>query len=115
MSTAVDARRRPNLWSYISFGSPRRRSISLPTRSNLGPDNSGRDDGTRKNLWGNGSADAYRDATMTGGQRARFLKTGGVAFFVFLILYLVTSRSSNGVRNVADGTISPPYLSRGPD
>ena len=40
---------------------------------------------------------------MTGGQRARLLKTGGVIAFVLLLLYLFTSRDITGVRDVAEG------------
>ena len=40
---------------------------------------------------------------MTGGQRSRYLKTGGIAFFVFLVLYLITSRNNVGVRDVVNG------------
>lgn len=40
---------------------------------------------------------------MTGGQRARLLKTGGVIAFVVLLLYLFTSRDGAGVRDVVQG------------
>ena len=40
---------------------------------------------------------------MTGGQRARLLKTGGVIAFVVLLLYLFTSRDVASVRDVAEG------------
>ena len=40
---------------------------------------------------------------MTGGQRARLLKTGGVIAFVVLLLYFFTSRDGAGVRDVAEG------------
>ena len=104
MSTASDARRRPSLWSYISFGSPRRRSISLPTRNNIDLPGDDKLGSARRNLWGGSEAEAYRDASMTGGQRSRFLKTGGLAFLVFLVLYFLTSKSSAGVRDVVTGT-----------
>ena len=41
---------------------------------------------------------------MTGGQRARLLKTGGVIAFIVLLLYLFTSRDSAGVRDIVKGT-----------
>ena len=40
---------------------------------------------------------------MTGGQRARLLKTGGVIAFVVLLLYLFTSRDGAGVKDVIQG------------
>lgn len=40
---------------------------------------------------------------MTGGQRARLLKTGGVIAFVVLLLYLFTSRDGAGVRDMVQG------------
>ena len=88
MSTAIDARRRPNLWSYISFSSsPRRRSGSLPTR------NSHHDPYEKADRhYNNGSingptaaVERIQEAWMTQSQRSRYLKAGGIiAFFVFL-------------------------------
>ncbi|MCJ1381239.1 Guanosine-diphosphatase [Xylographa soralifera] len=102
MSTGVDARRRPSLWSYISFNSsPRRRSVTLPTRN-------GQHDPYEKaqRHTSNGSAngpagavEALKTAWMTQSQRARFLRTGGlIAFFIFLFFLL----SPNGRANVGD-------------
>jgi len=45
--------------------------------------------------WGRGRADTldgYREASMTGGQRSRFLKTGGIIVFILLLFYLLSSR-----------------------
>ena len=42
---------------------------------------------------------------MTGGQRARLLKTGGVIAFVVLLLYLFTARDGAGVREMVKGTL----------
>lgn len=42
---------------------------------------------------------------MTGGQRARLLKTGGVIAFVVLLLYLFTSRDGAGVSDIVKGTL----------
>ena len=41
---------------------------------------------------------------MTGGQRARLLKTGGFIAFVVLLLYLFNSRNGAGVSDMVDGT-----------
>lgn len=40
---------------------------------------------------------------MTGGQRARLLKTGGVIAFVVLLLYSFTSRDGAVVRDMVKG------------
>ena len=104
MSTAFDARRRPSLWSYLSFNSkPRRRSVSLPKHETPSP-NSSKENTPQKGSWGRaGNLEGYKEASMTGGQRARLLKTGGVIAFVVLLLYLFTSRGGAGVRDVVEG------------
>ena len=103
MSFASDARRRPNLWSYISFGSPRRQSSSLP-RPN-GQDLQDKEDGLRRTLWSNGQSPpspGQNDAWMTGGQRSRFLKLGGLIATVVFLFYLFTSRGGVGSVGVQD-------------
>ena len=40
---------------------------------------------------------------MTGGQRSRLLKTGGLIVLVLMFLYLFTSRDSAGVRDLVKG------------
>ncbi len=103
MSTAFDARRRPSLWSYLSFNSkPRRRSISLPKHETPSPDS--KENTPPKGSWGKaGNLEGYKEASMTGGQRARLLKTGGVIAFVVLLLYLFTSRDGAGVGDMVNG------------
>ena len=112
MSTAVDARRRPNIWSYISFGSPRRRSISLPKPNGHSVEN--KDDAFRRKIWDDGHArnvsGSYRDASMTGGQRSRLLKTGGLIVAVFFLFYLLSSRDSAGVRDLVKGLLQSPSV-----
>ena len=105
MSTTFDARRRPSLWSYLSFNSkPRRRSGSLPRHETPTPD-SGKDNIPQKGSWGRaGNLEGYKEASMTGGQRARLLKTGGAIALVVLLLYLFTSRDGAGVRDIVEGT-----------
>lgn len=103
MSIAFDARRRPTLWSYLSFNSnPRRRSGSLPRHET--PSLESKENTPSKGSWSRaGNLEGYKEASMTGGQRARLLKTGGVIAFVVLLLYLFTSRDVAGVRDVAEG------------
>ena len=103
MSTAFDARRRPTLWSYLSFNSnTRRRSGSLPRHETQSSES--KEIAPPKGSWGRaGNLEGYKEASMTGGQRARLLKTGGVIAFVLLLLYVFTSRDVAGVRDVAEG------------
>ena len=109
MSTGLDLRRRPGLWSYFSFGStPHRRSVSSPERHEL--DKQEREDTVTKSNWGGrGRADTlegYRTeppTSMTGGQRSRYLKTGGFIALVLFLLYLFSSRGGDGVRDIVNG------------
>ncbi|MCJ1394792.1 Guanosine-diphosphatase [Xylographa bjoerkii] len=102
MSTGVDTRRRSSLWSYLSFtSSPRRRSVTLPTR-NSQHDPFEKADRHTSNGSATGPAstlESFKTAWMTQSQRARFLRTGGViAFFLFLFFLL----SRNGGANMGD-------------
>ena len=101
MSTAVDARRRPSLWSYISFSSaPRRRSVSLPTRNNV--DVHEKDDRRR-----NAKLDYTDEGRMTQSQRSRYLKTGGVLAFIFFLLYLLAPNHGTNIGDVVKGMKLP--------
>ena len=104
MSTAL-ARQRPNLWSYLSFNGPRRRSSSLPKPNKYVQEDN--DDPLRRNIWGNGSdrVDSYRQVSMTGGQRSRWLKLGGLFAFVLLLMYMLNSRNA-GVKDSLHGVLS---------
>lgn len=106
MSTAFDVHRRPSLWSYLSFNSkPRRRSVTLPKHETLSPDS--KENIAPKGSWGRaGNLEGYKEASMTGGQRARLLKAGGVIAFVVLILYLFTSKDGAGVRDMVQGMLN---------
>lgn len=45
--------------------------------------------------WGRGRADTlegFREASMTGGQRARFFRTGGIIAFIVLLFYIFSSK-----------------------
>ncbi|KAI9742113.1 MAG: Guanosine-diphosphatase [Cirrosporium novae-zelandiae] len=94
MSTAIDARRRPNLWSYISFSSPRRRSVSLPTRN-------ANDPFEKADRHHNNSAGPYppRSFSMTQGQKSRYIKTGAVVAFVLFLLFLIAPSDRTNVRD----------------
>lgn len=95
MSSGVDVQRsRPGIWSYIPFAGPRRRiSVSLPRSEPV----SQRDDPYEKpdrhaRLRSTSMNDFKTAATMNGGQRARYLKTGGFLAFLALVLYLIAPR-----------------------
>ena len=58
---------------------------------------------------GRGRADTlegYRTepASMTGGQRSRYLKTGGVIALVLFLIYLFSSKENVGVSNIVKGS-----------
>ncbi|KAL8696643.1 MAG: hypothetical protein Q9224_002689 [Gallowayella concinna] len=109
MSTGVDARRRPGLWSYISFASsPRKRSVSLPKpNNNHGRDPYGKEKRQRNSGWGTASSNIVEninESRMTGGQRSRLLKTGGIIAFVVFLLYLFApSNTTGGVKELVKG------------
>ena len=60
--------------------------------------------------WGRGRADTlegYREASMTGGQRSRLLKTGGIIAFIVLLFYLLSGKDAAAVKGLvkSPGTI----------
>ncbi|KAI4098083.1 MAG: hypothetical protein L6R37_006693 [Teloschistes peruensis] len=118
MSTSVDARR-PNLWSYISFSSsPRKRSVSLPKpNNNHGQGPYKKASKYRSSGWSTAPADTLeniKDSYMTGGQRSRLLKTGGIIAFVVFLLYLFApSNTADGVRDIVTGHVSTGSSSAG--
>ena len=103
MSTSVDARRRPGIWSYISFSSsPRRRSITLPTRN--GDENPYLKEERRRSN-GAGILDTHPEGRMTGGQRSRRLKTGGIVAIVLVLLFLFSSSERENVKDLVKGAL----------
>lgn len=120
MSTAVDARRRPDIWSYINFGSSsRRRSVSLPTRSSANDPFEKANRHQRTNGHANGSTgvvDNIKGALMTQSQRSRYLKTGGIIAFIILLLFFLAPGERASVREFV-GSTSPSRMivfDRGP-
>lgn len=74
--------------------------MSLPTRNSYDP--YGREIRHRANGWTQSSAGTVgrvKEAWMTQGQQARFLKVGGVFFLVGLLLFLLSSGGDTGVGN----------------
>ena len=50
-----------------------------------------------------GTLEGYKESSMTGGQRSRYLKSGGIIALILLLLYLFGSRNSDGVREIVKG------------
>ena len=100
--------RRPNLWSYISFGSPQQQSYSLPTQNPLSLGDPDKVASPKRGILSGGRADAY---AMNGGQRSRLMK-GGLVFLVFILLYLFTTRNTASVLNLGNGMSSSTSMPR---
>jgi guanosine-diphosphatase len=91
MSTSVDSRRRPSLWSYISFGSnPRRRqSVSLPTNHN--GDHDPFEKANRHSRSNHKSTlSAVNAAWMNQTPRAKFFRLGGILIFLAFLFFLLS-------------------------
>ncbi|KAI9847657.1 MAG: Guanosine-diphosphatase [Thelocarpon superellum] len=114
----ANVRRRPNLWSYFSFGSstPRRTSISLPTQNSVDDPFEKADrhvDGAATSSVG--FPNHANPARMTQGQRSRYFKVvGGILFVLLVLFYLGPSRDKVGqfVGSQSQGgqTISDPAI-----
>ncbi|KAF2259266.1 guanosine-diphosphatase [Lojkania enalia] len=91
MSSGVDVRRRPGIWSYFSFNSgPRRRiSVSLPRNNDPHSDPFEKPDRHSQHRTTESASfmTDFKGAGMNQGQKLRFLKTGGIIAFVLLIFY----------------------------
>jgi len=98
MSSGVDVHRRPTIWSYFSFAGPRRRiSVSLPrsvTETVDDPYEKPDRHSRRRSGPANGLMNELKTGAMNGGQRTRYLKTGGVIAFILLVLYFITPSDS---------------------
>ncbi|KAF2202774.1 hypothetical protein GQ43DRAFT_368319 [Delitschia confertaspora ATCC 74209] len=101
MSSGVDVRRRPGIWSYFSFNSgPRRRtSVSLPNHSTHIPHDPYEklDRHSRKPSSNSNTFMTDFKGTMNQGQRMRYLKTGGIVAFIILVLFYLAPR--DGLRS----------------
>ncbi|KAI9683860.1 MAG: Guanosine-diphosphatase [Trizodia sp. TS-e1964] len=90
MSGPVHVRRRPSLWSYFSFGSssPRRFSVSLPTRNDPfeKPDRHQGDTPLNGSALG-GPATIAKGMAFTRTQKARYGKIAGILAFLLLLFY----------------------------
>jgi hypothetical protein len=75
--------------------------VSLPTRNNYDPYE--KEDRRRANGWtqaSGGTVGRVREAWMTQGQQSRYLKIGGLLFFVGFLLFLFNSGREGGVGNL---------------
>ena len=96
------------IWSYVPFGSsPRRRSVGgLPKHSSQPWDpfeKSDRHSGASQPS----ILESVQNAWMTQSRQARFVKTGGVIFFILVLYYLLTAGSVQPEANVYSTNDSP--------
>ncbi|KAF2736025.1 guanosine-diphosphatase [Polyplosphaeria fusca] len=108
MSSGVDVRRRPGIWSYFSFNSgPRRRvSVSLPRNNSDSHSDPFEKPDRHSRTRSSGSVSFMNDiknGAMNQGRQARYLKTGGIIAFILLILYFVAPRDRLPTRGGGDG------------
>lgn len=108
MSSSVDVRRRPGIWSYFSFSSgPRRRtSVSLPLRDVPSdpydpfekPDR--HHSNCRPSTSSGSTASLMSDikVAMNQGQRTRYIKAGGILAFICLVFYFLSGSGTDYVR-----------------
>ncbi|KAJ9637797.1 Guanosine-diphosphatase [Coniosporium tulheliwenetii] len=103
MSSSVDVSRRPNLWSYFSFtsnSSPRRRtSVSLPAHTKASDPFEKPDRHTHSCTDSIGPSGLMKDIQtvwMNQGQRARYLKTGGIIAFLILVIFYLAPGDQSG-------------------
>ncbi|KAF2466162.1 uncharacterized protein BDR25DRAFT_238032 [Lindgomyces ingoldianus] len=107
MSSGVDVRRRPGIWSYFSFtGGPRRRtSVSLPRNAN--PNNDPFEKADRHSRHRSTTSTSFmndlKGAAMNQGQRTRYLKTGGIIAFILLVLYFIAPRDGISSGSFSEG------------
>ena len=108
MSSGVDVRRRPGIWSYFSFssGTRRRTSVSLPRNNDPTHDPFEKPDRHLQARRTNSMND-YKNGAMNQGQRVRYLKTGGIIAFILCLLYFFAPR--DGISR-GECTASPPGI-----
>ena len=107
MSTSIDTRRRPNLWSYISFGSaaPRHRASSIPTRSDADPYEK-----PNRHSHGRTGSTSFGGETYTGGlmaqsPRGRFIRAFGLVAFIACIFLWLAPKERAKVEDFVGGTL----------
>jgi len=107
MSSGIDVRRRPDIWSYFSFSSPPRRrtsSVSLPKPYHSSSDPFEKPDRhTSGSPTSSGLMNDARRAWMNQGQRARYLKAGGLIALVVLIFFFLASGERAKVGQYVEG------------
>ena len=81
--------------------------MSLPTRNNNDPYR--KEDRHRANSWTQaelGTVGKVKKAWMTQGQQSRYLKIGGVLFFLGLLLFLLATGGERGVGDLVKSLLS---------
>ncbi|GAB7354152.1 hypothetical protein MBLNU459_g4710t1 [Dothideomycetes sp. NU459] len=104
MSSGRDVQQRPNdIWSYFGFSSaPRRRTSLSLSHSRKGSDAFEKADRYRT---GSPMQDS-KSAWMNQGQRARYIKTGGIVAFVLLLLFYIAPRSAGSGGRFPGGDVA---------
>ncbi|KAF2838146.1 hypothetical protein M501DRAFT_1005008 [Patellaria atrata CBS 101060] len=117
MSSGVDARRRPGLWSYLSFGSSnaRRRTSSVSLVARTEDPYEKPDRHTSSGLGsGHGAASSMNvekgGTYMNQGQRNRYLKFGGLIAFVLLVFWFFAPVSRDAERFPGGDVASDPSV-----
>lgn len=101
--------RRPSLWSYISFGSPKDESYTLPSQNQPHIGYPEKVASPKRNILNGGRADAY---AMNGSQRSRYLK-GGICLLIVILVYFYVSRDSTSVLSTRLGMLTPTIMFQG--
>lgn len=94
MSSSLDNGQSSNIWSYLPnlSGKPRRRT-SVPN-SHLRTKSRTDDPFEKADRHSTSHMNDIKSAWMNQGQRARYIKTGGIVAFVLLLLFYIAPRSS---------------------
>ncbi|KAI9891193.1 MAG: Guanosine-diphosphatase [Vezdaea aestivalis] len=102
MRSTETSRRRPGLWTYLSFSDAsqmRRQSVSLPTQNNPSRDPFEKPD--RHLHSGSGPSPLYRGA-MSQSQRARYLKVAAIISVLFLLFFVFSPKDNRVSTFVGD-------------
>ncbi|KAK2813430.1 Guanosine-diphosphatase [Emmonsiellopsis sp. PD_5] len=120
MSKRPNHSARVGIWSYIPFGSnPRRRSVSLPTKSAPDPfEKADRHSNRSRNTASFSLRGTLIAAGMTQSQRTRYIKTGGIVAVLLLFLYVLIPSSQPAPApvnpSVSTGKCTKPFDSSKP-
>src|ERR1700760_409021 len=111
MSSGVDVRQRPGIWSYFSFNSStsttrnrRTSSVSLPTR-NIDSSSPRESEKYSRTIYSARSGRMNDQRSMHYRQRIRYIKAGGILAVVVLILFFLTPGEREKVEKYVGGPL----------